>query len=257
MWRLLPRRHNNASGDCLSIEELTAAKNIIWKLTQREVFPREVAACSQEIKWKILMTSKMVKLKPIVRESLLRVGGRLQHMPCDENVAHPIILPKTSLAVCLLVRWQHEKLVRSCLKCRAICAHPITQEVADLSLDQLFPWEPAFMKSATDCFGPFLVKSGSSEVKRYGVLFTCLTSLAIHIEMANCIDTDAFLNVLRRFVARHGPVQSIRSDNGMDFVSAEATLHNEHLNQTTINESLATRTSPGSTIHHTHLTREA
>ncbi|XP_066958900.1 uncharacterized protein [Macrobrachium rosenbergii] len=222
--RLLPRKHNNASGDCLSVEELTAAESIIWRPTQREAFPREVAACSQEIKRKILMASKIVKLKPIIHESLLHVGSCLQHAPCNKNIANPIILPKTSLAVHLLVRWQHERLghcgqnflladlrqrfwivqanavahsvVRSCLKCRAICACPIIQEMADLPQDQLFPGELAFPKSATNCFRPFLVKIGKSE--------------------------------------------SIRSNNGTKFVGADATLHDElkKLNQTTINDAL-------------------
>lgn len=64
-----------------------------------------------------------------------------------------------------------------------------------------------FTYSAVDHFGPFFVKEGRKEVKRYGVIFTCLASRAIHIETANSLETDAFINALRRFQAERGSVR--------------------------------------------------
>ena len=51
-------------------------------------------------------------------------------------------------------------------------------------------------------------------MKRYGVLFTCLSIRAIHIEVAHSLDTESFINALRRFVSRRGTPEEIRSDNG-------------------------------------------
>ena len=57
-------------------------------------------------------------------------------------------------------------------------------------------------------------------MKRYCTLFTCFTSRAVHIEVTNALDTDSFIQALRRFIARRGPVISIRSDNGTNFIGA-------------------------------------
>ena len=69
--------------------------------------------------------------------------------------------------------------------------------------------------------GPFLVKERRSEVKRYGVIFTCFGCRAIHLETTTSLDTDSFILSLRRFVGRRGPVRYIRSDNGGNFVGAD------------------------------------
>ncbi len=42
--------------------------------------------------------------------------------------------------------------------------------------------------------------------------------------MTKTMDTDSFIQALRRFVARRGPVRTIRSDNGGNFVGAENEL---------------------------------
>ena len=60
--------------------------------------------------------------------------------------------------------------------------------------------------------------------KRYGVLFTCLTVRAVHIEVAHSLDTSSFINALRRFIARRGMPQVIRSDNAFNFTSGENEL---------------------------------
>ena len=75
-----------------------------------------------------------------------------------------------------------------------------------------------------DYFGPYVTKEGRKERKRYGALFTCLVSRAVHIEVAHSLDTDSFLHALRRFIARRGQVREIRSDNGTNFVGARREL---------------------------------
>ncbi len=57
-------------------------------------------------------------------------------------------------------------------------------------------------------------------VKRYGVLFTCLSCRAVHLEMASSLDTDSCIHALRRFVCRRGQVKHIWSDNGSNLVGA-------------------------------------
>ncbi|XP_068237026.1 uncharacterized protein [Palaemon carinicauda] len=95
--------------------------------------------------------------------------------------------------------------------------------MADLPLERVIPAAP-FIHTGVDFFGPQEVKEGRQIRKRYGVIFTCLSTRAIHIETANSLDTSFFINALRRFVARRGNVKKIWCDNGTNFHGAEKEL---------------------------------
>ena len=95
--------------------------------------------------------------------------------------------------------------------------------MAELPTDRLKQVAP-FTFSAVDYFGLFYIREGRKEMKRYGVLFTCMASCAIHLETATSLMTDSFLNAYRRFVCQRGPVQQLRSDQGTNFVGAKNEL---------------------------------
>ena len=56
--------------------------------------------------------------------------------------------------------------------------------------------------------------AGRKELIRYGTMFPCLASRAVHIEITNSMETDSFILALRRFIARLGNVRSTTSGNG-------------------------------------------
>ena len=74
------------------------------------------------------------------------------------------------------------------------------------------------------CLDLFVIRERRSDLKRYCALFTCFASRAAHIEVANAMDTDYFIQALRRFIARRGAVRSIRSDNEINFAGASNEL---------------------------------
>ena len=95
--------------------------------------------------------------------------------------------------------------------------------MADLPVDRTKE-VPPFTFCGVDLFGPWLIKNGRKEEKRYGVLFTCMSCRAVHIETADSLSTDSFINSLRRFVCLRGPIRQLRCDRGTNFVGAEREL---------------------------------
>lgn len=91
--------------------------------------------------------------------------------------------------------------------------------MADLPKVRLEP-TPPFTNIGCDCFGPFSIQEGRKVMKKYGVLFTCLASRAIHLEMIDDLSTDAFINALRCLIALRGPVRTVYCDQGTNFIGA-------------------------------------
>ena len=75
--------------------------------------------------------------------------------------------------------------------------------------------------------GPFVIKlTRKMTAKRYLCLFTCASTRAVHLEVAYSLDSDSFLNVFFRMVARRGKPKVMTCDNGTKFTSAERELRN-------------------------------
>ena len=102
--------------------------------------------------------------------------------------------------------------------------------MSNIPIDRIAVNEKPFSNTGVDYFGPIIIKlnkrtrSTQPTAKRYGVLFTCLTTRGVHLELATDMTTDAFILALRRFIARRGHVKILRSDNGSNFIGAEKKL---------------------------------
>lgn len=240
-----------AGKGALTVEDLKRAEHVILSFCQNQRFQDEVSSLKKG-NHSLKKGSPLYKLDPILQDGLLRVGGRLSKSCMPAEAKHPIIMPKDSHITTLILRDTHEKIghcgrnymlsqlrqrfwiptanstvrkfLSRCVICRKVRARGKEQKMADLPKDRLQPDKPPFTYVGTDYFGPFLIKRGRSTVKRYGVLFTCLTTRAVHIEIAHTLDTDSCLNAIRRFMCRRGQVSIIRSDNGSNFVAAEREL---------------------------------
>ena len=96
--------------------------------------------------------------------------------------------------------------------------------MADLPIGRAAVNEPPFCQCGVDLCGPELVKEGRKQLKRWIVVFTCLTVRCIHIEVVESADTDAFINALRRFTNRRGCPSTMYSDQGSNFRGASVEL---------------------------------
>lgn len=239
--------------EAITVKELQDAELSIIRDVQGTSFANEVRILSKPItnqrKGNLPKSSCINKLNPKLREGVLVVGGRLEHALIPEAAKHPPILPKDHAVGKLIiseyhqlsghvgkehlismvrqkywivgVRSQTRRILRNCFHCLRIKSKPLVQQMANLPADRLTPDEPPFTFVGTDYFGPFLVKRGRGTEKRYGCVFTCLTSRAVHIEIAHSLDVDSFLNALVRFMNRRGRPKEIRSDNGTNYRGGE------------------------------------
>ncbi len=76
--------------------------------------------------------------------------------------------------------------------------------MAALPDDKVTPGKPLFTSVGIDYFGQFLVKRGRSLAKHYCVIFTSFAFCAVRIAIANTLDTESFINSVRRFIGRGG-----------------------------------------------------
>ena len=101
------------------------------------------------------------------------------------------------------------------------------QNIANLPLERVCPELPPFTHTGVDLFGPFYMKRGRVQVKKYGVIFTSMSSRATHLEVAESISTDSFICALIRFTSRRGQVKSLRSDRVTNSIGANKELKRE------------------------------
>ena len=83
-----------------------------------------------------------------------------------------------------------------------------------------------FTNTGIDYCGPLTIKQGrcthstDGTSKRYGAIFTCLSSHAVHMEQVGNLSTDNFILALRQFICRRGLPKNIFNDNGTNFTGA-------------------------------------
>ena len=97
----------------------------------------------------------------------------------------------------------------------------MTQQIAPLPPQRLTPEQPPFTFTGLDFFGPPLTKLARKKFKRYGCVFTCPCSRAIHLEMAYDLSTKSFLCATSNFIARSRRPSGICSDNRTNSVGGE------------------------------------
>ncbi len=236
-------------------EEQTAAKRLILLHAQKELYPEEYAALQKNEQ--VSHSSALCNLDPYIDDGLLRVGGRLKHASIESEVKNPVILPKQSHVAKLLVSYYHSKvhhqgrqftegairlaglwivggkrlinsILHCCVTCRRLRGKQVVQKMAGLPPERLST-SPPFTYVGLDVFGPWTVvtrrtRGGVAENKRWAILFTCMCTRAVHIEVIESMNTASCINALRRFFAVRGPAKQLRSDRGTNFIGASQEL---------------------------------
>ena len=245
---------DSKSNDLIDVQIMEDVKMFIIRMVQKRSFGTEVKIMrSNGKKQYIKRESPFYRLDPFIAEDgIIRVGGRLKRSTYNENLLHPIVLPKDAIISTKILEWCHirvghsgrgvtlnqlrnlgfwiicgnsvtRSIINKYVICRNVRGKFGTQKMAELPMRRVTD-SPPFTYSGVDMFSPFIIKEARKELKRYGAMFTSLASRAMHIKITNSMETDSYILALRRFIARRGNVRSITSDNGLNFVVADNEL---------------------------------
>ena len=257
-YRCHPKYRQNKGN--IKTNELDHAEQVILKLIQSLYFQDELYRLKKNKE--IHRESRIRQLDPFIDENgLLRVGGRIKNASISFNRKHPIILPKSHLITDMIISYYHQtychagvqttlyamrqkywpidgrtqirKIIRRCVTC--FRAKPILagHKMGNLPTVRVEKGVRVFYNVGIDYCGPFYVKErkyyNKKRIKTYIALFICMSTKAVHIEVAHDLSTEAFLNTLRRFVSRRGKPKTIYCDNATNFQGAKNELNELYL----------------------------
>ncbi|XP_062707951.1 uncharacterized protein LOC134288151 [Aedes albopictus] len=242
----------------LTSEELREAEIYLFKRTQQQCYAEEFEILSGKDRSTdkpiLPKSSSLYKLGPNMDKSgLMRIHSRIDLCSFSVGNEHfPIVLPRRHALTKLVLQDLHEKyhhlcnetfvnearrkfyipkirvecnrIRRECQHCKNRLAKPCPPIMADLPKERLAAYIRPFSYSGVDYFGPYQVNVRRRPEKRWGVLVTCLTTRAIHIEIAHSLSTDSCIMALQNCFGRRGTPIQIISDRGTNFVGASKEL---------------------------------
>ena len=213
MLRLLPSHESylTVDGSLAEPVELDEAQRLLQYLVQGEycITERKDLLDSKSV----MNSSRNAQFNPFIGpHGLIRSSGRpLRLVEIDYNTNYPIVLDARHTFVKLFLRYTHLKnhhqgidylrskvkeryanlklrstlrsVKSNCSLCRKFRAETIQPIMADLPKEKLAYQSPPFTSTRFDYFGPFYVTVRRTTEKRWGFLFTCLTTRAVHLKL--------------------------------------------------------------------------
>ena len=229
-------RQKSKETGAISVEELRRSETFLYKWAQENLNREDVG--------KSLTARKD-------DQGILRAHGRLEKIrTLPAEMRNPIILPHNHRIVLLLLKHLHEKrahcgyksltyesrkkfwiigvrsiakhLTRNCIVCRKLRQRPLQQLMGQLPNTRAELEKPAFACTAIDMFGPIQIRLSRKTLKEAQIIiFACMISRAIHLELVTDRTTDAFLMAFRRFACTRSHPAMCWSDHGTNFVGAQ------------------------------------
>lgn len=137
-------------------------------------------------------------------DSLLKAVTCLVHMVHSFQSISGI---QSSMNLWTLASWlleTHQQCLPQTVTCRRLQRTRESQTMADLPEEHL-GISPPFTLVGLDVFGLFLVSAchtwgGHAQSKSWAVLFTCMSTQAVHIEIIDLMDISSCINTLQRFL---------------------------------------------------------
>ena len=212
-------RNVNPQRGSITVEELQNAEKQLFQWTQPHITDNAID--------EQLLVEKD-------EDGLLRVHGRLEDIrTLPKDMRNPILLPRNHPLVYLLLRHMYETnrhcgyqrlmhearrkfwiiglrgmakyLTNKCVVCHKLRKKPLGQIMGQIPSLRVAAGFPPFTNAAIDMFGPFHIRLGRKTLKEAQVIiFTCMTTRAVHLELVSDKSTDTFLLAFRRFASLRG-----------------------------------------------------
>ena len=118
-----------------------------------------------------------------------------------------------------------EKIAKECVKCKARYAKKCEQKIGDIVPERMAYGRPTFSCVSLDFTGPTLVKpvgKARAQVKTWTIVFVCMTTGALHLELVDSYGTEAFLLAWEAFVSLRGRPSRVVSDQGSQLILAQS-----------------------------------
>nr|XP_049697167.1 uncharacterized protein LOC126054700 [Helicoverpa armigera] len=237
------RYKKNRMQTYLTLHELKNAKHKIILHVQQREFAQEVHYLKENKP--LSAKNKLLQLNPFLdNEGLLRVKGRLSKANINQDMMHPIIIAHEGHLTNLIIDQAHEltfhggarvtsafirknywiiggnravkKRIRTCVTCRKHNPSKMTQLMGDLPTQRCNIAKP-FEHTGVDFTGHVLIKAnkgrGIKTTKGYVVVFVCMATKLVHLDLVSDLTSSAFLAALRRMAGRKGSPKHLYSDN--------------------------------------------
>ena len=200
--------------------------------------------------------SKIRVLNPFVHtDGYLRVGSRLSKADISDEAKAPIIMPRKDENVRSIIRYLHEKslhagpkfvlndsrrslwiihggqevrsVLSKCIKCQRAFKRPVQNKMGVLPEIRVTSGHP-FSAVGLDLAGPFGVKmNGRATHKVWAVIFACMKTRSVHVEIVHKLDAESLINAITRFSARRPGSTYFMSDQGTNLKAADKILKEE------------------------------
>ncbi|CAD5217026.1 unnamed protein product [Bursaphelenchus xylophilus] len=181
-------------------------------------------------------------------EGVFRSRGRIGTANLPYYTKYPIFIHQSSPLAKLILRHAHERMahqgaratlcwsrrrywipkpirsansaIKSCCVCSQLSSNAFPEAVAEALPRERITRTAPFENVGVDAFGPYMIKAEKGFKKRWGIIFTCATTRAIHLEVVDNMSAKAFLEAFLRFKSVRGIPNIIISDNGTNFTAA-------------------------------------
>ncbi|UYV79865.1 hypothetical protein LAZ67_18000936 [Cordylochernes scorpioides] len=225
---------------------------LLFRKSQWDSYPEEMAMLEGGLP--VSRNSKLFQLSPVLDDNdVLRIDARLANVRIA-NMRTPVILDPRHYLTKLIIHHYHvlalhqgldtvrneirqqfwipnlrvtvKRCWSECPSCKIRRAKPSTPVMVALPECRVELQQMSFSIAGMDYFGLMEVSVGRRHEKiySYGVLFTCKSTWAIHLEVVHSLTTDSFIMASRIMICRRGLPWDIFSDNGTNLRGADKEL---------------------------------
>ena len=219
------------------------------KMEQRKQFPELFSYFECGKKKKREMPELITKMNIIKDEQgVLRVKSKMSKLRGKTICKMPILLSQSMDFTKLLILDYHKKfnhcgvyyllnqlkrrysilkaysavrkVLKECYHCKRFNSRPIKSNANCYRDWNVNPTGRIFSTCFVDCFGPYYVRYGENKVKAYGVLFKCVWSKMINVEVVLSLASNDFIVAFQNHIYSYGIPEYLISDEGSNFTSS-------------------------------------